>query len=107
MCIRLGSVSLQFGIVHKDYLICAILSQLICQILYIITDQNRGYLGLQLCSQLFTFAEQLQCDTADLIVYLLGEHIYTLVFFIIIGYHGLPQVVISALHASKIPPGVI
>ena len=97
MCIRLGSVSLQFGIVHKDYLICAILSQLISQSFYVITDQNRGYLGLQLCSQLFTFAEQLQCDTADLIVYLLGEHIYTLVFFNIIGYHGLPPILDDVL----------
>ena len=58
MCIRLGSVSLQFGIIYEDHLICTILSQLISQSFYVITDQNRGYLGLQLCSQLFTFAEQ-------------------------------------------------
>ena len=79
MGIRLGSVYLQLGIIHNDYLVGAVLGQFVSQSLHLITDKHCHNLCLQLCSQLLAFSQQFIRNTADLIVYLLGKYIYTFI----------------------------
>ena len=81
MGIGLGSVYLQFRVVHHDHLVRAVLCQLVGQALYLIADEYCHHLCIQLVSQFLTFSQQFICDTADLVIYLLGKHIYAFIFF--------------------------
>ena len=97
MCIRLGSVNLKLGIIYKDDLVCTVLCQLVSKSLYLITDQDCNNLCGKLLSQLLALSEQFICDRADLIIYLLGEDKYALVFLNILRYHGLPPILDDVL----------
>ena len=81
MGVGLSPVYLQFRVVYHDHLVCAVLRQLVGQVFHLIADENRHYLCLQTGSQLLSFSQQFVCDTADLIVHLLGKHIYAFIFF--------------------------
>ena len=82
LCIRLGTVGLEFSIIYYDNTISAVLSKSISQILHIMSDQNSGNsLVIEFLSQFFTFADKLQGNTCNLMINLLGESKYTLVIF--------------------------
>ena len=81
MSVRLGSVYLQFRIVHNDNLIRTVLSQLVSQTFYLISDEHCHNLRVQICSKFLTLPQQFKCNAADLIVNLLGKYIYAFIFF--------------------------
>ena len=81
MCIRLCTVILQCRIIYYDDSVCAVCAKLICLSLDVGTDQNCGYFLIQVFCKLLCLADQLKCDAPYYSVYLLGKHIYSLIFF--------------------------
>ncbi len=87
MCIRLGSVILQFRIIDDNDLISAIFAKRICKALDAGAEQNSGNFRTKVCSKLLALADELQSNSGELSVDLLGEYIYALVLFLIFCCH--------------------
>ena len=81
MRVRLRSVILQLRIVNHDHSVSAVSGQVIHKALHIGSDQNSGHVGSKILRQLFSFADQLVCDTAHHVIYLLRKDKYSLIFF--------------------------
>ena len=80
MSVRLCPIFLQFGIVHHDNPVSAILGQFVCQTLYAAAHQHCGNLRAQIVSQILALADQLEGYAVDGIVHLLGKDKYALIF---------------------------
>ena len=81
MGIGFGPVLFQFGIVHHDYPVGAVLCQLVCQPFHAASYQNGSHLSPKIRGQILALADQLECNAIDDIVHLLREDIYALIFF--------------------------
>ena len=80
--VRLGPVVFQSGIIHNDDSVSAVAGKSLYQTADFRTDEYCcDFLCFQAGCQFFRFAEKLQCDRCDLIVYLLSEDKYSFIFF--------------------------